>query len=140
MTFDRERIQALLETLERLAAGDTTSKLPISPSHDDLDAIAFGINVLGDELRWAHARMIESERAQAQGLREELAHLGRVAMLDVLSGSLAHEIAQPLTAIRTNAEVARRLVDSTPIPLRATTEPQIPPVAEPPGDSSDGGE
>ena len=29
---------------------------------------------------------------------------------------------------------------TTPIPLRATTEPQIPSVAEPPGDSSDGGE
>ena len=29
---------------------------------------------------------------------------------------------------------------ATPIPLRATTEPQIPSAAEPPGDASDGGE
>jgi two-component system sensor kinase FixL len=61
--------------------------------------------------------MVESERARADGLREELAHLGRVAMLDVLSGSLAHEITQPLTAIRTNAEVARRLADAGPAHL-----------------------
>lgn len=38
--------------------------------------------------------------------RDELAHLGRVAVLGELSGSLAHELAQPLTAILANAEAA----------------------------------
>ena len=114
MTFDRDRVQAFLDTLERLAAGDTSSKLPISANHDELDAIAFGVNVLADELGWAHERMIESERARADGLRDELVHLGRVALLDVLSGSLAHEITQPLTAVRANAEVARRLAAAGP--------------------------
>ena len=37
---------------------------------------------------------------------DELAHLGRVAVLGELSGSLAHELAQPLTAILANAEAA----------------------------------
>jgi C4-dicarboxylate-specific signal transduction histidine kinase len=47
---------------------------------------------------------------EAQQRRDEVAHLSRVAMLGELSGSLAHELNQPLTAILTNAQAARRLL------------------------------
>jgi two-component system sensor kinase FixL len=117
LIFARDRIRDLIEKLERLAAGETDTSLPISPHHDELDAIVFGINVLADELRWAHARITESERAKADELREELAHLGRVAMLDVLAGSLAHEISQPLTAVTANTEAALNLMSTRPVPL-----------------------
>ena len=40
--------------------------------------------------------------------RDELAHLSRVTMLGELSGSLAHELNQPLTAILSNAQAAQR--------------------------------
>jgi PAS domain S-box-containing protein len=40
--------------------------------------------------------------------REELAHLSRVTMVGELSGSLAHELNQPLTAILSNAQAAQR--------------------------------
>ena len=47
--------------------------------------------------------------------RGELAHLSRVAMLGELSGSLAHELNQPLTAILSNAQAAQRyLAKDTP--------------------------
>jgi PAS domain S-box-containing protein len=54
----------------------------------------------------------EGKRAehQARDLRQELAHIGRVSTLAALTGSLAHEIRQPLAAIRTNAQAARRLI------------------------------
>ena len=42
--------------------------------------------------------------------REELAHLSRVTMLGELSGSLAHELNQPLTAILSNAQAAQRFL------------------------------
>jgi two-component system sensor kinase FixL len=42
--------------------------------------------------------------------RNELAHLSRVAMLGELSGSLAHELNQPLAAILSNAQAALRFV------------------------------
>jgi two-component system, LuxR family, sensor kinase FixL len=42
--------------------------------------------------------------------REELAHLSRVTMMGELSGSLAHELNQPLTAILSNAQAAQRLL------------------------------
>jgi C4-dicarboxylate-specific signal transduction histidine kinase len=47
---------------------------------------------------------------EARERRSELAHLTRVAMLGELSGTLAHELSQPLTAILSNAQAAQRLL------------------------------
>jgi PAS domain S-box-containing protein len=44
--------------------------------------------------------------------RNELAHLSRVTMLGELSGSLAHELNQPLSAILSNAQAAQRFLAS----------------------------
>lgn len=121
-----ERVRDFLDVLERLAAGDTVAHLPISDHHDELDAIAFGVNALVDELRFAHARITECERkdaeTQATALRDELAHLGRVTMLDALTGSLAHELNQPLTAVMANTEAAIRMVQAQPLPLQDLRE------------------
>lgn len=50
----------------------------------------------------------ERKNAERERLRQrtELAHLSRIAMLGELSGSLAHELNQPLTAILSNAQAA----------------------------------
>jgi PAS domain S-box-containing protein len=47
---------------------------------------------------------------EAQMQRETLAHLSRVATLNALSGSLAHELSQPLSSILTNAQVGERFM------------------------------
>jgi C4-dicarboxylate-specific signal transduction histidine kinase len=47
--------------------------------------------------------------------RRELAHLARVAVLGQLSGALAHELNQPLTAILSNTDAARRLLRAEPL-------------------------
>ena len=54
---------------------------------------------------------LRSEREAARQ-RNELAHLSRVTMLGELSGSLAHELNQPLTAILSNAQAAQRFLAS----------------------------
>jgi PAS domain S-box-containing protein len=41
----------------------------------------------------------------------EMAHLARATLLGELSGSLAHELNQPLTAILSNAQAAQRLME-----------------------------
>jgi PAS domain S-box-containing protein len=51
----------------------------------------------------------QNEREMSQ-LRLELTHLTRVLTLNEISGSLAHEINQPLGAILNNAEAARMLL------------------------------
>jgi len=58
----------------------------------------------------------ERKRAELEILenRRELAHLARVSMLGELSVALAHELNQPLTAIKTNAQTALRLLERKP--------------------------
>ncbi len=59
-----------------------------------------------------------TERKQAETamhqLREELAHVTRVTTAGQLAASLAHELNQPLTAIRCNAETAQKLLAADP--------------------------
>jgi len=61
----------------------------------------------------------ERQRAmrEAREQREQLTHLGRVAVLGELSGALAHELSQPLTAILSNAQAARRMLAREPVDL-----------------------
>ncbi|HSC13109.1 MAG TPA: PAS domain S-box protein [Rhodanobacteraceae bacterium] len=58
----------------------------------------------------------ERKRADRESAlqRDELAHLSRVALLAELSGSLAHELNQPLTAILSNAQAAVRFLAHSP--------------------------
>jgi C4-dicarboxylate-specific signal transduction histidine kinase len=55
----------------------------------------------------------ESKRAQLSAVKrqQEMTHLARVAMLGGLSGAIAHELNQPLTAILSNADAGRLLID-----------------------------
>jgi signal transduction histidine kinase len=67
-----------------------------------------------------HLRMQqEHERAV---LREELAHLSRVATMSEMSSSLAHELNQPLTAVLSNAQAALRFLARDPPDLDGVRE------------------
>lgn len=54
--------------------------------------------------------------------RDEVAHLSRVTMLGELSGSLAHELNQPLAAILSNAQAAQRMLLRNPDDLTEIRE------------------
>jgi PAS domain S-box-containing protein len=87
-----------------------------SPSSAVSDAPARALGVSMDITRQKQAA------AEAQSQREELAHLARVATLSALSGSLAHELSQPLSSILSNAQAGQRfLSQDTPdlVELRA---------------------
>ncbi len=72
-----------------------------------------GLRLLGDV--FANALSRKQVELEAQRLRQELAHIGRVSAMGELTASLAHELNQPLTAILNNAQVAQRLVTAEPI-------------------------
>jgi PAS domain S-box-containing protein len=61
----------------------------------------------------SHIDITRRRRAEDEAgrRREELAHALRVATLGELSGTLAHDISQPLAAIMTNAQATLRLLD-----------------------------
>jgi len=67
-----------------------------------------------DPIRLIGVSLDITERMQAEAEsrqhREEIAHMSRVAAMGELTSSLAHEINQPLTAILSNAEAARRFL------------------------------
>jgi PAS domain S-box-containing protein len=78
----------------------------LSPTADGAPARILGVSI--DITRQKLAAI------EAQTQREELAHLSRVASLSALTGSLAHELSQPLTSILTNAQAALRFVAHDP--------------------------
>ena len=70
------------------------------------------VRVRGVSLDITARKQAEQELHERRG---ELAHLARVTMLGELSGSLAHELNQPLTAILSNAQAAEHyLAEDTP--------------------------
>ncbi len=77
-----------------------------------------GVPVLeGDTVReWVGACTDITERKLAEEetrrMRQELGHVDRVARLGELTSSLAHELNQPLAAILSNAQAARRFLAS----------------------------
>jgi PAS domain S-box-containing protein len=70
------------------------------------------------------ADISERKRMERESVmqRDELAHLSRVALLAELSGSLAHELNQPLTAILSNAQAATRFMAMDPPDLDEVRE------------------
>jgi len=51
-------------------------------------------------------------RQESKRLQDELLHASRISTMGELAGTLAHEINQPLAAIMSNAQAARRFLDS----------------------------
>ena len=82
------------------------SEVPVEIGLNPIQA-AEGMFVLASIIDITQRRQAEREAAQQ---RNELAHLSRVTMLGELSGSLAHELNQPLTAILSNAQAAHRFL------------------------------
>jgi two-component system, LuxR family, sensor kinase FixL len=79
-----------------------------------LEASVSQVVVDGRELQTAILRdctALQRAEVEVQSRRAELAHLSRVSLLSELSGSIAHELNQPLGAILANAEAVRRLLD-----------------------------
>ena len=78
-----------------------------------------GLFVLVSVVDVSERRRVEQAAARQ---RNEVAHLSRVGMLGALSGSLAHELNQPLTAILSNAQAAQRFLAQTPPRLDQVAE------------------
>ncbi len=82
------------------------SEVPVEVGLNPIDTPE-GMCVLASIIDITARLRIEAETALQ---RNELAHLSRVAMLGELSGSLAHELNQPLAAILSNAQAAQRIL------------------------------
>jgi signal transduction histidine kinase len=84
------------------------------------DEAVQGLRLLGAVFANALAR--KHVDFEVQRLRQEMAHVGRVSAMGVLTASLAHELNQPLTAILNNAEVAQRFLDADEVNIAELRE------------------
>lgn len=77
-----------------------------------------------DRLSGFFVDITEQKNAEAETAlqRRELAHLTRVSALGELSGAIAHEINQPLTAILSNAQAAQEILAQGQPDLREIAE------------------
>jgi signal transduction histidine kinase len=84
------------------------------------DELLQRLRLLGEV--FAHALSRKQGELEAQRLRQELTHIGRVSALGELTASLAHELNQPLTAILSNAQAAQRLLAADAVNLEEVRE------------------
>jgi signal transduction histidine kinase len=83
-----------------------------------------GTNDRDFELAGTVTDITDIKKMQAEIERQKLSllHLSRISVLGELSGALAHELKQPLTAIMSNAQAAQRLLDHEPLDLKELRE------------------
>jgi signal transduction histidine kinase len=95
--LEGRRVARLLDAIARMAGGDLEDRAPISPHHDTVDALAFGLNLLGGELAYTldglHKAREEADRARAAR--------------EIFFRNVTHELRTPITAILLVAEVIR---------------------------------
>ncbi|HEY7164739.1 MAG TPA: PAS domain S-box protein [Candidatus Binatia bacterium] len=130
--FPRGRENELAEILAKLRRGENVSNyetvrvrkdgtelplaLTISPTRDAQGNVIGGATIARD--------ISAQKRAEAElnQLRDALAHVTRVSTMGELSGSLAHEINQPLAAILSNAQAGQRFLAAGHVDVRELAE------------------
>ena len=121
--------ERLLQASARVRTAEEPEKLEYALSVDGVERFyeACVVRCDGDKVLSIVRDVTERKTAEmeAAAQRLELAHLSRVAVLGQLTGTLAHELSQPLTAVLSNAQAARGFVDRDPMDvpeLRATID------------------
>jgi signal transduction histidine kinase len=84
------------------------------------DELIQQLHLLGEV--FANALSRKQGELEAQRLRQDLTHIGRVSALGEFAASLAHELNQPLTAILSNTQAALRLLAADAVDLEEVRE------------------
>jgi len=89
------RVERLFDVIARMAGGDLEARAPISRRHDDIDGLAFGLNLLGGELHHSLHQLTQA-RDEAQRANEARS---------VFLRTVSHELRTPISAILALAEL-----------------------------------
>ena len=128
--------EAAVDRRAYLASGvKSVAALPLAVGGSVVGGFVFGVR---RERAWARQDSLQGLRLlaevfanalsrkqvelEAQRLRQEMAHIGRVSAMGELTASLAHELNQPLTAILNNAQLAQRFLAAEVVDLAELRE------------------
>lgn len=103
----------------RVTALDGATRWVVARGQVERDTGGKPVRLRGVSVDITDLKKAEGEIARQ---RNELSHLSRVTTLSELSGSLAHELNQPLAIILTNAQAAQRLLAQNPPDVAETRE------------------
>jgi signal transduction histidine kinase len=113
-TFERG-ILAVLDQHQPRFASDRRVDAGATPRWWSVLVVPLGADREGAVVAITDVTDVRRAELEAQRTRHELAHLARVSTVGELTASLAHQLNQPLSAIMTNAQAARRMLgNSTP--------------------------
>jgi PAS domain S-box-containing protein len=111
--------ETLAQAFIRVGASDEPETVEYTLGSDDSERFyeACIVRCDGDKILSIVRDITDRKRAEleAGAQRRELAHLTRVAMLGELTGALAHELSQPLTAVLSSAQAAKHFVERDPL-------------------------
>lgn len=113
------RLQVFCECVYRIVMPDGQLRWISSRWRGESDFAGTALAIRGVSIDITVHKVAELDLQQKQ---TELAHLSRVTMLGELSGALAHELNQPLTAILSNAQAAQRFLARDTVDLEAVRE------------------
>ncbi len=118
------RLEEIISVLEKMASGDMSLRLKITDKRDHVDALAFGINILADEI--VYKQQLEQKRRHDLELahlqltktlndlrmtQEQLIQAAKLAILGEVCAGLAHEVSTPLTTISGYVDTIAGLVE-----------------------------
>ena len=119
----RRPLAAILRTMEATAAGDLNARTALT-RHDELGAIAIGLNQMLDRLEQLNRSLydratqatralslrtvqLEANRDELRAARASLAHAERLAALGQLAATVAHEAGTPLNLVSGYVQMLR---------------------------------
>ena len=113
--------ETLAQAFARVGASDQDERVEYTLGSEDEERSyeTWIVRCDGDKILSIVRDITARKRAalELDAQRRQLAHLSRVANLVELSGTLAHELSQPLAAVLSNAQAARLMLEQTPLDL-----------------------
>jgi two-component system, NtrC family, sensor kinase len=110
-------LRTIGENAERIAAGAYEHRIPRT-GREELDRLVTSVNTMARRLIRDQRLLEENVRSLDRTNRElvdttdELIRTARMASVGTLAGGIAHEVGNPLGALRASLDVARRRADS----------------------------
>ena len=81
------RLNKIVEGIVRIAAGDLSARIPISPARDQVDAVSTGINLLAAELDDIYRDFEQRVADRTQELQDAHEQMQHMALSDPLTGA-----------------------------------------------------